>query len=196
MPRTTPILSVESVANADESVLRAAVHALCKHDAKVHSRLATIIYSISQSTTNSFGNKKRKLLVDVTKHLVCGQCKQTFHSDSNNNGKRPACRYHSGELEVDYDLWPDHNEKYHGPINTSFHRKEYPDQFVWNCCDEPGNEPGCRRSRHRTKDDERFKADDTSEEEEGGEENEKEQETDEDHEEEDEEDYEDYYDKD
>jgi hypothetical protein len=99
-------------------------------------------------------------------------------------------------MEVDYDLWPDHNEKYHGPIDTSLHRREHPDRFVWNCCDELGNEPGCRRSRHRTKDDERFKADDTSEGEEGGEEDEKEEGTDDDDdddddEEEDEEDYED-----
>eukprot|EP01084_Bolivina_argentea_P133966 236392_1 len=46
--------------------------------------------------------------------------------------------YHPGELEVDSDEWPDHEEETHGPIDTGTNRAEYPNGFVWSCCGKYG----------------------------------------------------------
>jgi len=56
----------------------------------------------------------------------------------------------TGELEVDYDadIWADHDENCHGTIDTDSMRAEYPEGFVWTCCDKPGDEAGCTWGRH------------------------------------------------
>jgi hypothetical protein len=56
-------------------------------------------------------------------------------------------RYHPGELEVDWqsDIWADHDEDCHGPIDTKTNRSEAPDGFRWSCCSEVGTyAEGCQ----------------------------------------------------
>jgi hypothetical protein len=57
----------------------------------------------------------------------------------------------TGDLEVDWagDSWADHDENCHGPIDTPEMREEFPDGFIWNCCDETGEAEGCKKARHR-----------------------------------------------
>jgi hypothetical protein len=47
-------------------------------------------------------------------------------------------KYHPGDLEVDSDEWPDHDENCHGQIDTKPNRSDRPDGFRWSCCDELG----------------------------------------------------------
>ena len=49
-----------------------------------------------------------------------------------------AEHHRPGELEVDYDEWPDHDEDCHGPIDTKMNRRENPEGFRWSCCDALG----------------------------------------------------------
>jgi hypothetical protein len=55
--------------------------------------------------------------------------------------------HHPGELEVDWDgdCWPDHDENCHGPIDTNSNRREFPENFIWSCCEKPGDESGCEK---------------------------------------------------
>jgi hypothetical protein len=55
---------------------------------------------------------------------------------------------HPGELEVDWngDFWADHDENCHGPIDTNTHRREFPEGFIWSCCEKPGDASGCEKS--------------------------------------------------
>jgi hypothetical protein len=54
-------------------------------------------------------------------------------------------------LDVDYDadIWADHDERCHGTIDTAEMRKDYPEGFVWDCCEKDGNEEGCELDVHR-----------------------------------------------
>ena len=57
----------------------------------------------------------------------------------------------AGDLDPDYenDFWADHDENCHGTIDTEANREEYPEGFVWSCCDRQGDEPGgCLRGKH------------------------------------------------
>ena len=53
-------------------------------------------------------------------------------------------------MEPDYESsqWDDHDENCHGRIDSDFCRSEYPEGFVWDCCNRAGTEDGCRMSRH------------------------------------------------
>ena len=66
----------------------------------------------------------RSGLADST--LVC-----SFHSPSRTGGldTHTAAQITNGHalgyMEVDWDAWPDHDEDYHGPIDTEDNRIEY-----------------------------------------------------------------------
>lgn len=49
----------------------------------------------------------------------------------------------------DYDMWPDHDENCHGPIDTEENRKKYPGSFTYQCCDRNGDEDPCVTDWHR-----------------------------------------------
>jgi hypothetical protein len=42
------------------------------------------------------------------------------------------------EVDFDGDFWADHDEDCHGLIDTDEMRKEYPDGFIWDCCNTHG----------------------------------------------------------
>ncbi|KAK3370838.1 hypothetical protein B0T24DRAFT_627174 [Lasiosphaeria ovina] len=90
-------------------------------------------------------NLKRK----STGMSICVQCEEAF-DEAHNTAK--DCQYHNGELEPDYDsdFWADHDENCHGIIDSDFCRKEYPEGFVWTCCDRVGTEDGCEFGRHES----------------------------------------------
>jgi hypothetical protein len=48
--------------------------------------------------------------------------------------------HHSGELEINSEshTWDDWDEGCHGPMDSKTNRSEYPDGFVWNCCEKEG----------------------------------------------------------
>eukprot|EP00282_Hemiselmis_andersenii_P012079 CAMPEP_0114117398 /NCGR_PEP_ID=MMETSP0043_2-20121206/5012_1 /TAXON_ID=464988 /ORGANISM="Hemiselmis andersenii, Strain CCMP644" /LENGTH=184 /DNA_ID=CAMNT_0001209787 /DNA_START=31 /DNA_END=586 /DNA_ORIENTATION=+ len=48
--------------------------------------------------------------------------------------------HHDGELEVDDDAWPDHDERCHGTIDSNSMRREFPENFIWSCCNTRGGE--------------------------------------------------------
>jgi hypothetical protein len=46
------------------------------------------------------------------------------------------------------DFWADHDENCHGTINSEWARKEYPEGFVWSCCEQNGDADGCESGVH------------------------------------------------
>ena len=67
--------------------------------------------------------------------------------DDDNDDDDDDDYHHPGDLEIDYDsgVWDDWDERCHGPIDSQSNRREYPDGFVWSCCDKQGDEGGCIR---------------------------------------------------
>lgn len=63
------------------------------------------------------------------------------------------CVYHPNELECDRhaDVWADHDEDCHGPIDTKENREDLPEGFRWGCCDGEGDADGCVEGRHLAK---------------------------------------------
>ena len=57
-----------------------------------------------------------------------------------------------GELKVDYDgeEWADWDDA-HGEIDTEENREEYPQGFMYKCCQGDGDSKGCKRGPHASK---------------------------------------------
>lgn len=58
----------------------------------------------------------------------------------------------AGCLKIDYDdvnyAWADWDERCHGTMDTDENREQYPNGFVWDCCDKEGTAPGCTKGHH------------------------------------------------
>lgn len=55
------------------------------------------------------------------------------------------------EPDDDGDFWADHDENCHGIIDSKEMRDEFPDGFVWTCCERTGTDPGCLLGPHRSR---------------------------------------------
>lgn len=55
-----------------------------------------------------------------------------------------------GKLEVDYtaEIWDDHDENCHGPMDTDENISEWPEAFLWSCCKTSAIDDGCKTGRH------------------------------------------------
>lgn len=63
-------------------------------------------------------------------------------------GQDKPANNRSGELEPDYEMFVDHDEDCHGRIDSSDMREQFPENFMYTCCDEDGLSEGCKTGRH------------------------------------------------
>ncbi|KAI1146657.1 hypothetical protein F4825DRAFT_439947 [Nemania diffusa] len=140
---------MDPLTNISEANAKSILLALCADDSQLTRRAENLLRKIDtlqqrEMTASNQSGKKRKASSTIR---ICGQCQDSFYEEENND---KACRYHSGELEVDYesDVWADHDENCHGEINTDSNRIEFPEGFIWDCCDKLGYRSGCTRGRH------------------------------------------------
>jgi hypothetical protein len=103
----------------------------------------------------------------VPKYATCLNCKAEFDVTFNNRGD---CRWHSGilaqflnrlnpsltcmcegekEAYHDDDFWADHDEDCHGDIDNFIDDSDYAEGFKWSCCDELGDNEGCKSTKHK-----------------------------------------------
>ncbi|KAH8778072.1 hypothetical protein BGZ57DRAFT_347927 [Hyaloscypha finlandica] len=84
----------------------------------------------------------------VPKYATCLNCKTEFDVTLNDRGD---CRWHSGEKEAyhDDDFWADHDEDCHGDIDSFIDDFDYAEGFKWSCCDELGDNEGCKSTKHK-----------------------------------------------
>jgi len=86
--------------------------------------------------------KKRK----SSRHVVCGRCEEVFDAEAERQPK--ACQFHSGSLEADYEMFEDHDEECHGAIDSREMQDEFPENYIWSCCDGTGDTEGCTMGMH------------------------------------------------
>jgi hypothetical protein len=53
-----------------------------------------------------------------------------------------------GDLDVDEEYFADHDEDCHGPMDTEENRAQFPEGFIWDCCDENALSEGCETGQH------------------------------------------------
>ncbi|KAL8364876.1 hypothetical protein RB595_003926 [Gaeumannomyces hyphopodioides] len=103
------------------------------------------LYNTSAEEGASTGQKRKHTR---QRYEVCEQCNDEYDVEINDD---TSCVWHDGETEPDHDgdFWADHDEDCHGTIDSEWARKEFPEGFIWNCCDEIGADAeGCQIGAH------------------------------------------------
>ncbi|KAK4209183.1 hypothetical protein QBC37DRAFT_430711 [Rhypophila decipiens] len=141
-------MTINALAVASDHTVRAILIAVCD-DSGVRAKALDYLKQLEPEAIRRAKSlpepaKKRKTTSGLA---ICVQCEESFDPDDN---QVKECRYHNGELEPDddSDFWADHDERCHGTIDSDFCRKEYPQGFIWTCCDKLGDEEGCKLGRH------------------------------------------------
>ncbi|CAL5871770.1 uncharacterized protein PFLUO_LOCUS6023 [Penicillium psychrofluorescens] len=100
----------------------------------------------SESTPAAQTTKGTKRL--RTRYATCKNCHKEFDVTSNTS---KSCFYHSDCDEPDDEAFADHDENCHGIIDTDEMRQEFPENFIYQCCDRNGAEEPCENDWHREK---------------------------------------------
>ncbi|KAI8954489.1 hypothetical protein F4801DRAFT_533397 [Xylaria longipes] len=140
---------MQRLSNIPEAKAKSILLALCSDNSQLERRALQFLDHIDArqhhvAAGDHQRGTKRKAGPPIK---ICVQCQDAFYEEENGD---KACRYHDGELDVDYDsdVWADHDERCHGTIDTDENRAAYPEGFVWNCCGKSGYRGGCTRGRH------------------------------------------------
>ncbi|OBZ72362.1 hypothetical protein A0H81_07844 [Grifola frondosa] len=115
-----------AIATVSGARLRAVVIALAE-------RIPAAEHALFEELVAMKRNKEKTTTEPVPRWEVCVNCDEEF--DMGTHRVAGECRYHSGDLEADYDSFVDWDESCHGPIDTPANRRSYPENFTWNCCD-------------------------------------------------------------
>ncbi|KAI1735326.1 hypothetical protein F4680DRAFT_470084 [Xylaria scruposa] len=132
------------LASIPEAKAKAILLALCADDSALERRAWEFLQEIEDfeselAAGNHEKGTKRKAESTI---MICIQCQSPFYEEDNDD---KACRYHDDD---EGDVWADHDERYHGPIDTDENRFAHPEGFVWTCCGKLGYRSGYTRGRH------------------------------------------------
>ncbi|KAF9443497.1 hypothetical protein P691DRAFT_679399 [Macrolepiota fuliginosa MF-IS2] len=104
--------------------------------------------AVEIALTREFVTLDRESHSIVPRWETCQNCKEDY--DVNTEREEGECEFHPGELEVDEDGFPDHDEHVHGPMDTKENQRDFPENFIWSCCEGRGHEPGCVKDVHQS----------------------------------------------
>ncbi|KAL0945387.1 hypothetical protein HGRIS_000881 [Hohenbuehelia grisea] len=90
--------------------------------------------------------RKRKHARPVPRFEECVNCGEEF--DLQEQREEEECKFHPGSMQVDEESFADHDEACHGPMDTEQNRLDFPENFLWTCCDDDGNSEGCVQGFH------------------------------------------------
>ncbi|KAI1755674.1 hypothetical protein F4782DRAFT_527039 [Xylaria castorea] len=154
-------LLARAIDNADEHTLRRVLRSMCQAsescrkeamDRMLATRKRDIIElsdSSDDDTQKQIKKQKKVEVTQISRFEKCKTCDKTYDVTLNNN---TACQMHPGGLEIDPDVFPDDDDVQYDirsiDVYTDWRREEWPEGFIWQCCDEPHNATACQIQRH------------------------------------------------
>ncbi|RDB26004.1 hypothetical protein Hypma_006398 [Hypsizygus marmoreus] len=111
------------------------------------SSMVDVIPDVEEMLTRELITLKRKTRDMVPRWEMCCQCDEEF--DMAERREDEECAFHPGELEVDEEGFPDHDEDCHGPMDTPENRRNFPENFTWTCCGWTSSSEGCVHGVHK-----------------------------------------------
>jgi hypothetical protein len=150
---------------APEHVVRTILRTICHEDYHIKQKTSDYLDKFGaklSDTTPAIGKRK----ASETEITLCVNCENPFTEAENSD---TACFYHPGTsssslhsrrktLQADFRAGEMYWEDSEGQFDvfegdpdpdTAENRKEFPEAFVWDCCEERGDgKKGCVRTRH------------------------------------------------
>ncbi|KAK1832243.1 hypothetical protein QBC39DRAFT_349017 [Podospora conica] len=155
-PIYRPVVSDEEINNAPDDVLRATLVALCNNDNALRDRVTAVFRVAANAATKKRKAKDRDAADDqelpqsrrrkLEGLRVCVMCEGAY-LESENHSK--ACWHHPDEAEMDPEsyAWDDFPDEFM-ERDTEEHRKQWPHGFMYMCCENDLETPGCRWGKH------------------------------------------------
>ncbi|ETS79020.1 hypothetical protein PFICI_08873 [Pestalotiopsis fici W106-1] len=147
-----------AIEKADLKALRSVLKSMCESSEECRKQAAQrLLLSVPtgsnkrkseqspQEAEDASDNKKAKTV--VSRFEKCITCKKVFDITTNRDD---SCQTHSAYLEIDDDVFPDDDEIANGHVDpyTDWRREEWPEGFIWQCCDRHIKETPCVIQRH------------------------------------------------
>lgn len=131
--------------NAPEHIVRTILRTICHEDSDIKPRTSDYLdkFDAMLADTTSSSGKRKASGPEIT---LCVNCENPFIEAENSDA---ACLYHPGEMEWDdsegqFDVFEGDPDP-----DTEENKREFPEAFVWSCCQERGDgKKGCVRTRH------------------------------------------------
>ncbi|KAK7032773.1 hypothetical protein R3P38DRAFT_770695 [Favolaschia claudopus] len=106
--------------------------------------MADAVPAVQHALTKELVTVSRTTRVVVPRWEQCENCDATY--DVNEEGD--MCTFHPGEMEVDDEKFVDWDEDCHGPMDCDENRRQFPENFLWSCCEADGMSGGCATGKH------------------------------------------------
>ncbi|KAI0201699.1 hypothetical protein F4808DRAFT_35293 [Astrocystis sublimbata] len=152
--------------NSDDITLRMVLKSMCQGSEECRkeaiqrmltSRKRDVIELSDTSDDDAQkASKKQKKSEDtpIARFERCKKCEKTYDVTLNDD---TACMTHPGMLDIDPEVFPDDDDVQYGigpdiDVYTDWRREEWPEGFIWSCCDEDCNSKGCQVQRHTPED--------------------------------------------
>ncbi|KAI1365271.1 hypothetical protein F5Y08DRAFT_186320 [Xylaria arbuscula] len=152
-----------AIDNADEEILRTVLKSMSKGSEVCRQEIMARMLVSQKHEIIQLGdssgdedekqqNKKRKTAEDIqtSRYEKCENCEKTYDVTLNND---QACQIHAGELEMIDDFFDeDEDPAVHLECNdpeTDSRRKDFPEAFIWQCCNEESDGKPCLLQKHK-----------------------------------------------
>ncbi|KAF2126573.1 hypothetical protein P153DRAFT_346475 [Dothidotthia symphoricarpi CBS 119687] len=144
----------EAIDNASVNRLRDILKTLCSKSDVTHASVCNeLLLAKTEETNSTSARGKRKRdgpEYSGPRFATCGRCFSEF--DVTENGPE-SCQWHDGKTHssASVEFWADTEEETFGPTNTDANKEEFPEGFIWSCCEVRGDEgdEGCQQGPHR-----------------------------------------------
>ncbi|KAI0370344.1 hypothetical protein BV20DRAFT_995082 [Pilatotrama ljubarskyi] len=151
-----------AIATAPEERVREAFAALVDYMPAVPERVFSMLVAVrgldevAPSQQQQQQQQQRGRVVMMRRWEICENCGEEF--DAGEEREEDECCFHPGQFSsADEEAFEDWDDDVHGPKDTEENRRQYPENFIWTCCDEIGTHPGCVEQEHEAGDAQRRK---------------------------------------
>ncbi|KAE9402516.1 hypothetical protein BT96DRAFT_548543 [Gymnopus androsaceus JB14] len=109
-------------------------------------QVPAVEYALTKEFVALTGSKRKPDDSEYDNEL-CTKCHEEF--DAGAERVEDECAFHPGMLKPDMHSFADWDEEVHGPIDADDTRREFPENFLWTCCQEDGVSVGCVNGLHQ-----------------------------------------------
>ncbi|CAG8955515.1 hypothetical protein HYFRA_00009467 [Hymenoscyphus fraxineus] len=162
-----------AIFTVDSNHLREAVFKLCKkrHDGAVfNAKLEELLLDKKAANDSERRHRRVETVVEVSDNdededadeeddeededeadsehwVTCEYCNDEFDLLDN---KLEDCLRHPGVKEIDWDgdYWADYDDRSHGDPYSFIDDPDYAEGFIYSCCEQLSDQPGCEPTRH------------------------------------------------
>ncbi|KAK4198049.1 hypothetical protein QBC40DRAFT_267086 [Triangularia verruculosa] len=140
---------MSKILNAPADHLRAVLRVFCAKNEEARDTIAEHLSFVQFHCSSSTAPDSKEQKVNAPSDLeLCEKCECLYFEEDNEEGE---CWFHDGNCEPNDEssVWDDWEDWREGPVDDPKNRYEYPEGFLWDCCNKQADAEGCKNGKHR-----------------------------------------------